>query len=158
MSNAVNPSSLHQLDSEMVLPRPREEVFAFFSDARNLGRITPPWLRFEVVSTDDLTMREGLLIDYRIRLYGIPMRWRSEITVWDPPHRFVDEQRIGPYRTWIHTHTFHDAEGGVLVRDEVSYLPRGGSWVHRWFVRPNVERIFAYRTRVLAELFGGAAT
>jgi ligand-binding SRPBCC domain-containing protein len=150
-------SSLHQLRTEILLPRPVEEVFAFFSDARNLGRITPPWLRFGIASADDLAMREGLLIDYRIRLYGIPLRWRSEITAWDPPHRFVDEQHIGPYRTWIHEHTFAAERDGTRVRDHVRYLPRGGGLVHHWFVRPSLERVFSYRTRVLLEILGRAS-
>src|SRR5215210_6454688 len=103
---------------ELWLARPRDEVFRFFSDAANLDALTPPWLHFEVL-TPDVVLRPGARIDYRLRLYGVPFRWQSEITRWEPPTLFVDEQRRGPYRRWIHTHTFSDERGGTLVRDAV---------------------------------------
>lgn len=139
------------------VPRPRDEVFAFFSDPANLARITPSWLGFRMVSAPG-AMREGLLIDYRIRPLGIPQRWRSAITVWDPPHRFVDEQVVGPYRSWHHLHEFAAAEGGTEIRDSVRYgLPLGllGRLAHALVVRRQLEAIFAFRERVIAELFGG---
>lgn len=147
------------LRSELWLPRPREEVFPFFADARNLQQITPPWLSFVVLTPAPIPMRPGTLIDYRLRVHGIPIRWRSEISVWDPPHRFVDEQRRGPYRLWHHEHTFAEKEGGTLCGDVVHYAARGGllrPLVERFFVRRDVERIFAYRTQVLREMFGDA--
>ena len=140
-------------DSEQLVPRPLEEVFAFFSDPHNLQRITPPWLDFEVLGMSDSQMREGLLIDYRLRIHGIPIRWRSEITVWDPPRRFVDEQRRGPYRLWIHEHTFEARGDGTLVCDHVQYSVPGGVIVQKLFVARDVGRIFAFRRRKLEELF-----
>lgn len=138
------------LDVSMVLPLPLERVFSFFADARNLEAITPKSLRFQIVTPMPVEMKAGLMIDYRIRLRGLPMRWRSEITEYDRPRRFVDEQRRGPYKLWRHEHYFEsvtDPSGvqGTRVRDHVSYIPRGGAIVHRLFVRPELERIFAYR-------------
>jgi ligand-binding SRPBCC domain-containing protein len=140
-------------DSEQLVPRPLEEVFAFFSDPHNLQRITPPWLDFEVLGLSDRQMREGLLIDYRLRIHGIPIRWRSEVTAWDPPRRFVDEQRRGPYRLWIHEHTFEARGDSTLVRDHVQYSVPGGVIVQKLFVARDVRRIFAFRRQKLEELF-----
>jgi ligand-binding SRPBCC domain-containing protein len=138
------------------VPRPHEEVFAFFSDPDNLARITPPWLGFRM-RTPRQEMRQGLRIAYRIRPLGVPQRWRSEITLWDPPHRFVDEQVRGPYRSWHHLHEFHAVDGGTEIRDTVRYtLPLGplGRLAHALVVRRQLESIFAYRARVIGELFG----
>jgi ligand-binding SRPBCC domain-containing protein len=140
-------------NAELLLPRPRAEVFPFFSEARNLEELTPPWLKFEVLTPSPIEMREGLLIDYRIKIHGIPIRWRTEIVEWDPPHRFVDTQLSGPYKLWHHTHTFEERDGGTLCRDEVRYWPRGGVLMNWLFVRADVERIFAYRQKRLREIF-----
>lgn len=137
------------------VPSPLERTFAFFSDAHNLERITPSFLSFRVLTPPPIEMAEGTVIDYRLRLRGIPMRWRSEITRWDPPHGFVDEQRRGPYRKWVHEHRFHAENGGARVEDHVTYQVPGGALIDRKFVRPDIERIFAYRQRVIAELLGG---
>ena len=142
------------LEMRQWFPRPRAEVFAFFSDAANLERITPPWLRFEILTPRPLAMRPGATIDYRLRLRGVPVRWQSEITIWDPPRRFVDEQRRGPYRVWIHEHELTERDGGTEVRDFVRYAVPGGRWIDRLLVRPDVARIFDYRRRVLQELLG----
>jgi ligand-binding SRPBCC domain-containing protein len=142
------------LEVEQFLPRPRTEVFPFFSEARNLETLTPPFLNFEVLTPAPIVMRVGLLIDYRIKLHGIPIRWRTEIVDWDPPHRFVDTQLSGPYKLWHHTHTFEEKDGGTLCRDVVRYWPRGGALMNWLFVRADVERIFAYRQEKLRELFG----
>ena len=99
-------------------------------------------------------MGEGALIDYRLRVRGIPMRWRTRIDVWDPPHRFVDEQLRGPYRLWVHEHTFENVDGGTLMRDRVRYAVWGGALVNWLVVRRDVEKIFAYRTKQLDALFG----
>jgi len=141
------------LEREQFIARPPAEVFAFHADARNLERLTPPWLRFEIVTPPPVDMREGTLIDYRIRLRGVPVRWRSRIAVWEPPHRFVDEQVFGPYRYWIHTHAFVGAGGGTLVRDHVRFAVPGGALVYRLFVARDLERIFAYRRRQLDVVF-----
>lgn len=129
-------------------------MFAFFSDAHNLDRITPPWLHFHVLTPPPIPMRVGQRIDYRLRIRGIPLRWQSAITAWEPPHRFVDEQQRGPYRAWIHEHTFEEKDGGTLARDEVKYAVFGGALVNRLFVERDVKKIFEYRAGKLGEIFG----
>jgi ligand-binding SRPBCC domain-containing protein len=141
------------LEAELWLPRPRAEVFPFFADALNLEAITPPWLKFEVLTPPPIQMRPGLRIDYRLRLRGFPMRWQSEISAWEPPGRFVDEQRRGPYRAWIHEHTFLDQDGGTLARDQVQYDVFGGSLINTLFVRADLAKIFRFRQAKLLDLF-----
>ena len=141
------------LETSQWIPRRRDEVFLFFSDARNLESLTPPLLRFEILSRGPLEMRAGLLIDYRLRLRGWPMRWQTEITAWEPPHRFVDEQRRGPYRAWIHEHRFEERDGGTLVMDRVRYRVPGGAVVDRLLVRRDLRRIFLFRRSRLGEAF-----
>ncbi|MGD0349127.1 MAG: SRPBCC family protein [Verrucomicrobiota bacterium] len=120
------PEGLFKLETELWLPRQRDELFQFFADAFNLETLTPPWPKFEVLTPRPIEMCVGLQIDYRLRLRGLPLRWRSEIAAWEPPGRFVDEQRRGPYRTWIHEHTFEERDGGTLARDVVQYDVIGG--------------------------------
>ena len=134
-----------QLERRQLVPLDIETTFAFFADASNLQRLTPPWLHFEIVSPTGLTVSRGTLIDYKLRLHGIPIRWRSEITRWDPPRAFRDEQRRGPYQVWEHTHTFEAVEGGTVVTDRVVYAVPGGALIDRLFVRPDLKRIFDYR-------------
>ncbi len=141
------------LDSEIWLARPLEEIFQFFSDAHNLQIITPPFLRFEVLTEAPIEMREGALIDYRIRLHSIRLRWRTRIAVWEPPHRFVDDQITGPYRLWRHEHCFESRDNGTLCLDRVQYAVPGGPLVDRLFVRRDVEKIFEFRSKKLLELF-----
>jgi len=141
-------------ESSIWLPRPLDEVFAFFSDASNLEVITPPWLSFSVVTPAPIEMRPGTLIDYRLRFRGFPLRWRSEITSWDPPHRFADAQVKGPYRQWIHEHTFVEKDGGTLAGDRVEYAVWGGALANALVVRRDVERIFDYRRQTLTAMFG----
>jgi hypothetical protein len=140
-------------ESELWLPRPRAEVFEFFSDAGNLEILTPPWLNFHIITPRPIAMHAGTLIDYRLRIRGVPAKWRTRISAWEPPFRFVDEQLRGPYRRWHHTHTFEERDGGTLCRDRVEYDMFGG-WLINWLlVRRDVETIFAYRRRRLEELF-----
>jgi ligand-binding SRPBCC domain-containing protein len=146
---------LFKLETELWLPRPRDQVFPFFADAFNLETITPPWLQFAVLAPRPIQMRAGLRIDYRLRLRGFPLRWQSEITAWEPPGRFVDEQRRGPYRAWIHEHVFEESNGGTLARDTVQYAVFGGWLVNRLLVRRDVEKIFAFRQARLREIFPG---
>jgi ligand-binding SRPBCC domain-containing protein len=141
-------------EDELVLPQPQGVIFPFFADARNLQIITPPWLGFEILPPVPEEIRAGTLIDYRIRVHGIPLKWRTAITAWEPPFRFVDEQLRGPYRRWIHEHTFEPCGGGTLCRDRVRYAVPGGAIINALFVRPDVEQIFAFRKRVLTERFG----
>lgn len=136
------------------LPRPLDEVFPFFSEARNLEQLTPTWLNFEVLTPEPIPMAVGTLIDYRLKVHGIPMRWRSEIAAWDPPHLFVDRQVRGPYRLWHHEHRFAQRDGGTDVMDQVQYAVWGGSLVNRLLIRRDVRAIFAYRTKKLLDMFG----
>lgn len=146
--------TLHRLCQTVDLPRPIEQVFPFFADAFNLERLTPSFLRFRVLTPAPIHMRAGLVIDYRLLIRMLPVRWRSLITVWDPPHRFVDVQILGPYRWWHHEHRFEVIPGGTRVTDEVEYAVPGGALVERLLVRPDIERIFAFRHRQLIDLFG----
>jgi ligand-binding SRPBCC domain-containing protein len=127
-------------------------VFEFFSDAQNLDLITPPWLHFRTITPDPIAMRPGMVIDHRLRVHGFPLRWRSEITEWDPPARFVDQQVRGPYRLWIHEHRFEKKGNGTLVRDNVRYAVLFDFLIHRFLVRPDIERIFAWREKTLCEV------
>lgn len=145
------------LKQEVLVPRPLAEVFAFFSKAENLNELTPGDVRFAMVTPTPIQMRVGLTIDYRLRIRGVPLTWQSEILEWQPPHRFVDEQRRGPYAYFRHEHRFVEVEGGTLVVDELSYaLPLGplGVLAHGLFVRRDIERIFAYREKRMREIFG----
>lgn len=132
---------------------PLDEVFAFFAEPSNLATLTPPWLQFEIRAERPIEMFAGARIDYRIRLHGLPMRWRSEITAWEPPHRFVDEQLSGPYRYWIHEHSFREVEGFTEVSDDIRFAVPGGGLIYRLFVASDLEKIFAYRREVLRDLF-----
>ncbi len=147
------------LRTEVWLPRPVTEVFDFFADAFNLNTLTPPWLHFRILTPPPIVMGAGTIIDYRIRLKVLPMLWKTEITVYEPPFRFVDEQRRGPYSLWHHEHTFTARDGGTLAEDTVHYaLPLNatliGEVLHTLVVRPDLARIFAYRTARMREIFG----
>jgi ligand-binding SRPBCC domain-containing protein len=146
----------HLLALDTVVPKPRRDVFAFFADAANLERITPPELRFRILTPLPIAMRAGTLIDYHLRLFGVPFRWTTRISMWEPDTRFVDEQLAGPYALWHHTHEFRDTDGGTLVSDRVRYrlplYPAGE--VALPIVRAQLRRIFSYRTRRIAELLG----
>ena len=146
---------VHVLEREQLVPRPLDEVFAFFAQARNLERITPPWLRFEVLTPEPIAMAPGTLIDYRLRLRGIPLRWRSRIEEWEDGRAFADRQLRGPYRLWHHRHEFVACGAGTVVRDRVRYaLPLGrlGSLAHAAFVRRDLERIFDHRRAAVRRL------
>jgi ligand-binding SRPBCC domain-containing protein len=150
---------IHVLETHQRLRRPIPEVFPFFADAANLERLTPPELRFEILTPLPIEMREGTRIEYRLRLFGLPFRWRTRIAIWDPPLRFVDVQERGPYRLWEHSHHFAPDGDGARVDDRVRYqLPlRPFGEIAHPLVRRQLERIFAYRTRVLSERFGAGA-
>lgn len=144
--------NVRHFESQLWLRQSRERVFAFFSDAQNLDLITPPWLHFRTITPRSGEMRLGMLIDHRLSLHGFPLRWRSKITAWEPPQRFVDEQVRGPYRLWIHEHRFHEHKGATLVDDHVRYAVFFDSLIHR-FIRPDIECVFAYREQKLREIF-----
>ena len=148
---------IHDFRCELWLPLAPEELFPFFADAGNLDTITPPWLNFRIVTPKPIHMRPGTLIDYALRVRGLPLRWRTLIKEWEPPIRFVDEQVRGPYRLWIHEHTFERHSGGTLAQDHVRYAVSFDWLVHRPFVRPDIERIFHYRQQALLERFRTSA-
>lgn len=152
--------SEHVLSREQRLRGEPAEVFPFFADAANLERITPPWLRFRVVSPTPIDMRAGALIEYRLRLHGVPLSWLTRIEAWEPPHRFVDRQLRGPYRSWWHEHTFApDGAGGTVMRDLVRYsLPFGplGSAADALLVRRDLARIFDHRASAVERLATGS--
>lgn len=144
------------LERELFIPRPRAEVFPFFADAANLERITPPFLRFRILTPPPIAMHAGTLIDYELRLYGLKFRWRTRIEAFEPPHYFVDVQLRGPYKLWHHRHDFEEVPGGTLMRDRVDYdLPFGplGALARAFFVRRSVEQIFDYRNKTITEIF-----
>jgi ligand-binding SRPBCC domain-containing protein len=146
------------LERSQRVPVTPDLAFAFYGDALNLQPLTPPWLKFEVTNSEPVTMRAGALLDYRLHLHGVPIRWRTKIESWDAPHGFVDVQLKGPYALWHHTHTFEpDGDGATIIRDRVRYrIPFGpiGDLVDRLFVRRDLKRIFDYRAEAVAERLG----
>ncbi len=147
----------YRLVREQLIRRPREEVFAFFADAANLERITPDFLKFKITSPLPIEMRSGALIEYRLRLFGVPFNWQTLIESWEPPVRFTDIQLKGPYRRWHHTHEFIEVDEGTLCVDTVDYeLPLGllGGLAHALFVRRSLNQIFNHRCEVIDELLG----
>ncbi|MCA9002645.1 MAG: SRPBCC family protein [Planctomycetes bacterium] len=141
------------LESRQRLARPRDEVFPFFADPANLEGLTPSWMHFSIVTPGPITMQPGAQIDYKLRVRGLPIRWRTLISAWDPPHHFEDTQLRGPYRQWIHQHRFLDEGDTTVVEDIVRYRVPGGRLVHRLLVRGDVLRIFAYRRQELERRF-----
>ena len=144
--------NLTRLRYETVVPAPLLATFALFSDAANMERLTPGWVRFSIVTPQPVVMRAGLEIDYRIRLRGLPLAWTSLIDVWEPSQRFVDRQISGPYLWWRHEHRFEIAGAATRVIDEIEYLPRA-AWMTAYLVRRDVERIFRYRQDALQQHF-----
>ena len=138
------------------LAQPRAKVFEFFSNPGNLDRLTPAWLKFAILTPETSQLKQGTLLDYRLRIRGMRIRWQSEIAVWEPPHRFVDRQTKGPYSLWVHEHTFEERNNGTLVGDNVEYAVPGGTIVRKFLVAPDLDRIFDYRHKVLEDLFNPA--
>ncbi len=146
----------YELIREQFIARPRREVFAFFEDIENLERITPAFMNFHVLTKKPVEIRKGTLIDYRIALFGLPMKWRTEITEYNPDETFVDLQIKGPYALWNHRHSFTEVEGGTLMQDYVQYAPPLGplgSLAHAIFIRRTLNRIFDFREETIRKVF-----
>jgi uncharacterized protein len=161
--NARNPSRrphhVAVFESAQWLERPVPEVFLFFSRETNLELLTPPWLKFRVVRVSSPQISSGTLIDYRLRIHGLPVRWRTRIEEWVPNQKFVDTQILGPYRYWHHTHTFEEVDGGTLMKDRVVYqVPLGilGRVALGRKIKGEIQAIFNYRSRKIAGIFDGA--
>ena len=147
---------LYELHREQVIPRPIEEVFAFFSDVRNLEAITPPWLNFRILTPAPIHMEPGAEIEYGLAWRFIRLRWKTAIRQWKPPDFFVDVQLRGPYRVWEHTHSFRSEDASTRMSDSVRYqLPLGmlGRMAHALRVRRDLDRIFDYRADTISRLF-----
>ena len=150
----AKPVRIHLLERSQKVGVPIDQAFAFYADERNLEPLTPPWLHFRVTTARPISMGAGTLLEYRLRLHGVPIRWRTRIDAWEPPTRFTDFQEKGPYSLWEHTHTFEPDGGGAIIHDQVRYaLPLGpiGSLAHALFVRRDLERIFDFRHDAVAE-------
>lgn len=145
----------HILIRSLTLNLPRKEVFEFFADAGNLERITPPELKFHITTPQPFDVKQGTLIDYKLKVRGIPVRWRTEISIWNPPHSFTDKALKSPYKQWIHRHTFTEiGERKTVIEDEVKYrlpLEPFGDLAH-WIVRRELNYIFDFRQKAVAEI------
>lgn len=151
--------AIHTFSCKTLLQAPVEDVFQFFCSIENLEKMTPSSLRFETLTPKPIRIQQGSIIDHRIHLHGIPMRWRTEICVWEPPNRFVDRQLIGPYSLWEHEHRFEFLDGSTQMTDTVRYRSKGWLFeplIERFFVRKQVEAIFQHRTERIQALFGNS--
>lgn len=152
--------AIYTLEREQFVPRPLPEVFEFFSDAANLEKITARWLSFQILTPGPIHIKPGTLLDYRLKWHGLPVKWRTQIVTWSPPHTFTDVQIRGPYKLWHHTHTFTAVDGGTRMADVVRYeLPLAalGTLAHKLGVRRDLEQVFDYRRQVVASLFPSTA-
>ena len=141
---------------ELYVERPLEEVFNFFSRAENLQKVTPPQLQFHILTPLPIEMKTGTIIDYQLKVYHLPFSWRTEITEWDPPHKFTDIQVRGPYRKWIHQHFFEKSGDGTMMKDLLQYAIPGGifaTWINSLLVRKDIESIFRFREKRFREIF-----
>jgi ligand-binding SRPBCC domain-containing protein len=143
------------LRRKLWVPRPIDQVFPFFCDVQNLERITPKWLHFRNVGRPG-EIQEGARIEHKLKICGLPVTWVSEITHWDPPYGFVDEQKKGPYRLWRHEHHFREEKEGTVCEDVVKYAVLGGEIVNRFFIAPDLKKIFDYRQEKLRKILSSA--
>jgi ligand-binding SRPBCC domain-containing protein len=159
LSDLCSPPKRGRFDKlvyEQWIPKKVDEIFPFFAEAKNLEVITPPWLEFNVLGASTPDMREGTLIDYKLKLHGVNVRWQSRIESWEPNKKFVDFQTRGPYSYWHHTHEFKPMGEGTLMIDRIEYgLPMGslGRAVAGWKVDRDLEQIFSFRKQKIDELF-----
>lgn len=145
----------YRLVAEQWFPQPIQHVFPFFSDASNLELVTPAWLGFHILTPLPVQMRQGLRLDYKISIHGVPLTWQTEIEVWEPQRRFVDVQRRGPYKLWRHEHSFVERDGGTAMTDTVDYDVPFGAVTQFLVVKRDLLEIFGFRQRVLRSLFDG---
>lgn len=157
ISHGAMQSGHQFLETVTILPLPVVDVFAFFANAENLQHITPPELAFRILTRTPIVIVEGTVIDYRLKLFGVPFIWRSRIVQWQPHEQFIDEQIRGPYRSWRHLHTFVDCESGTRMTDRVEYrLPfQPAGALAMPLVRRQLDRIFRYRSSAIRQLLGG---
>ena len=141
-----------RLERSQLIEKPIDEVFEFFAAPENLESITPPWMKFRLVGCSTKQIQEGTILDYALKVRGVPMKWQSLIRSWNPPHHFIDEQLYGPYRRWIHLHTFKAQGEHTLIGDEVDYAVPGGALIERLMVRSELRRIFDFRQNNLLAL------
>jgi len=154
-----HPENGFLLTTELTIERPIDEVFQFFASAENLEQITPASVKFRIVTPTPIQMKQGALIDYRLKIRGIPIKWRTEIEAWNPPHRFTDQQLRGPYKRWFHEHTFEAlGPSTTLAKDCVHYIPRFGPLVHKYFVKPDLIKIFTFRQETMTRIFSNIAS
>jgi len=146
---------MYRLEQETFLPYDIQDIFPFFAEASNLEAITPPWLSFRILTPLPIAMQEGTHIAYRLKIMGIPFSWKTLISVWEPPYRFVDEQLQGPYRHWHHEHAFESVNGGTLMRDTVHFALPFAPFGHLAYplIKIQLSFIFDYRTRALHHTF-----
>ena len=150
---------MYRLTTSQTVSADLNTIFHFFAQPENLARITPPWLGFRILTPSPITMKEGALVDYEIKLGPIPTRWRTLITSYEPGVSFVDEQLMGPYSFWHHTHRFEATASGTLLTDEVLYLPPLGilgRMAHGLAIKNQLQGIFRHRHQVIAQKFGGS--
>jgi len=147
------------LKRQVNIEQPLQKVFDFFSKAQNLEILTPNWLKFKILTHPPIEMKKGALIDYQIKLFGLPMNWKTEISEWQPPHFFIDTQLKGPYTKWVHKHHFKEVENGTEITDIVNYQLPGGLLApaaHSLIVKHQLKSIFDFRTRIIKEYFDSA--
>jgi len=152
-------SKTYKLHRQAVIAQPLGKVFEFFSKAENLELLTPSWLKFKILTPLPIKMVKGVLIDYQIKLIGLPMNWKTEISEWQPPHFFIDTQLKGPYTKWVHKHHFKEVEKGTEITDIVNYQLPGGLLApaaHSLIVKHQLKSIFDFRTRIIKEYFDSA--
>lgn len=148
--------NLKQIEFTHWIAAPLDDVFAFFSSASNLEKLTPPWLHFKITGQSTPQIQKGTLIDYKLRIHGIPCRWRTLIEEWNPKTCFIDTQLKGPYRIWHHTHSFKEENGGVLMTDTIKYeVPFGalGNLIAGNYVSKDIHKIFNYRKEIINQIF-----
>ena len=147
---------IYELVKTQVIDSSIDNVFDFFAKPENLKKITPEKLSFNIITPTPITMDKGTVIDYTIRLFGIQVHWRTLITMYDPPHEFIDEQIKGPYNFWHHNHKFKEVEGGVEISDKVNYsIPMGvfGRVLHFFWIKRDLEKIFLHRKKFFENIF-----